>query len=78
MGLALGGVKAIRQAIVDDQIDATCRCRMAPFIAATRGGAEVISTNIAVRIPSVTVHVDSVREPASSVWVHNVLWRAPF
>ena len=46
---ALGGVHAIRQAILEDQIDCDMQVQDALFIAATRGGAEVISAEHAAR-----------------------------
>ena len=46
---ALGGVNAIRQAILQDQIDCDMQVQDALFIAATLGGAEVISAEYAAR-----------------------------
>ena len=46
---ALGGVKAIRQAILEDQIDCDMQVQDALFVAATGGGAEVISAEYAAR-----------------------------
>ena len=46
---AVGGVKAIRQAIVEDRIDCDMQVQDALFIAATPGGAEVISAEYAAR-----------------------------
>ena len=46
---AWGGVKAIRQAIVQDQIDCDMQAHDALFVAANEGGAEVISAELAAR-----------------------------
>ena len=46
---ALGGVNAIRQAIQQDQIDCDMQVHDALFVATTRGGAQVISTEHAAR-----------------------------
>jgi gamma-glutamylputrescine oxidase len=46
---AQGGVKGIRQAILEDQIDCDMQVHDALFVATTRGGAEVISTEHAAR-----------------------------
>jgi gamma-glutamylputrescine oxidase len=46
---ALGGVKAIRQAILEDQIDCDMQVQDALFVAATGGGAQVISAEYAAR-----------------------------
>jgi len=46
---ALGGVKAIRQAILEDRIDCDMQAQDALFVAATGGGAEVISAEYAAR-----------------------------
>lgn len=46
---ALGGVSAIRQAVLEDQIDCDLQVQDGLFVAATRGGAEVISAEHAAR-----------------------------
>jgi gamma-glutamylputrescine oxidase len=46
---ALGGVNAIRQAILEDQIDCDMLVQDALFVAATGGGAQVISAEYAAR-----------------------------
>jgi len=46
---AQGGVNAIRRAILDDQIDCDMQAHDALFVATTRGGAQVISTEHAAR-----------------------------
>lgn len=46
---ALGGVNAIRQAILEDQIDCDMQVHDALFVAATGGGAQVISEEHAAR-----------------------------
>ena len=49
MGVRLGGVNAIRQAILEDQIDCDMQVQDALFVAATRDGAQVISAEHAAR-----------------------------
>jgi gamma-glutamylputrescine oxidase len=46
---AQGGVIAIRQAILEDQIDCDMQAHDALFVATTRGGAQVIATEYAAR-----------------------------
>ena len=46
---ALGGVNAIHQAVLEDQIDCDMQVQDALFVATTRGGAEVVSTEHAAR-----------------------------
>src|SRR5688572_6123931 len=46
---ALGGVKVIRQAILEDQIDCDMQVQDALFVAATGSGAQMISAEYAVR-----------------------------
>jgi gamma-glutamylputrescine oxidase len=46
---ALGGVNAIRQAVVEDHIDCDLQVQDGVFVAATRGGADVISAEHATR-----------------------------
>jgi len=46
---ALGGVNAIRQAVLEDQIDCDMQVQDALFVAATGGGAQVISAEYAAR-----------------------------
>jgi gamma-glutamylputrescine oxidase len=46
---AQGGVDAIRKAVLEDQIDCDMQAHDALFVATTRGGAQVISTEHAAR-----------------------------
>jgi len=46
---ALGGVNAIHQAVLEDQIDCDMQVQDALFVATTRGGAQVVSTEHAAR-----------------------------
>jgi len=46
---AQGGVNAIRQAILEDRIDCDMQVHDALFVATTRGGAQVVSTEHAAR-----------------------------
>ena len=76
---ALGGVKAIRQAIVEDQIDCDMQVQDALFVAATawrsRGDLRGVRCPEYLWLPE---HVLFAREPAFHPGFASLLWRAPF